>query len=167
MQKTSIGLVIAGALIVIGLMLLVVGNQIILEGVSQGSGIVSSNQPLTVEGNFETEETDIGVFAVQVMEYKDNTYSARIFDPRGIEIITTTLQEETTEEDFEIRDSGIYKLVIESNEPEEVQVFGAIGPLPDAGKKSLGFISMYIVIAGMVGLVSVGVYGIKKRKRSV
>ncbi len=167
MQKTGIGLVISGALIVIGLMLLVVGNQFILEGVSQGSGTITSTQPLTIESDFDIEETSIGVIAVQVMQFKGNTFSAKVFDPTDIEIITTILQEETTEEHFEIRESGTYKLVIDSNESEEVQVFGAIGPIPDAGKKSLGFISMYIVVAGMIGLVAVGIYGIKKRKRSV
>ena len=36
MQKAGIILVVSGALIVIGLILLVVGNQVILEGVFQG-----------------------------------------------------------------------------------------------------------------------------------
>jgi len=46
-------------------------------------------------------------------------------------------------------------------------VFAAIGPLPDAGKQSLGFISMIILVTGMVGLVVVGIYGVKNRRRSI
>ncbi len=46
-------------------------------------------------------------------------------------------------------------------------MFAAIGPLPDAGKKSLGFISVYVLVIGMIGLVAAGIYGIKNRVRSV
>ena len=167
MQKSAIMIVITGALIVIGLILLVVGNQIILEGVSQGNGKVSSSQTLTILGNFDTQETSVGVFAIQVIEFKDNTFSARVLDPFDIEIISQTINEETIEKEFDISDTGSYKLIIESSSNEETNVFGAIGPLPDAGKKLLGFISVYVLIIGMVGLVVVGIYGVKNRRRSV
>ena len=38
MQKAILGLVISGILIVVGLALLVLGNQMVLEGVNQGNG---------------------------------------------------------------------------------------------------------------------------------
>jgi hypothetical protein len=41
-----------------------------------------------------------------------------------------------------------------------------IGPEPDAGKKSLGFISLYILIVGLIGMVGVAIYAIKNRKKS-
>ena len=167
MQKSAIMVVVTGALFVIGLILLVLGNQIILEGVSQGNGKVSSSQPLTISGNFERGEILVGVFAVQVMEFKDNTFSAKVLDPFDIEIISQTINEETIEKEFDISDAGSYKLIIESSSNEETQVFGAIGPLPDAGKQSLGFISVYVLVIGMIGLVVVGIYGVKNRKRSV
>lgn len=159
--------VVTGALIVIGLILLVLGNQIILEGVSQGNGKVSSNQTLIISGNFDTQKTTTGVFAVQIMELEDNMFSARILDPYDIEIISQPINEETTEKEFDVSETGDYKLVIESISQDEIPVFGAIGPLPDTGKKSLGFISVYILIIGMMGLVVVGIYGIKNRKGSV
>lgn len=147
--------------------MLVLGNQIILEGVSQGNGKVSSSQTLTILGDFDTQKTSIGVFAVQVIEFRDNIFSARVLDPFDIEIISQIISEETIEKEFDISETGTYKLIIESSSDKETQVFGAIGPLPDAGKKSLGFISMYILIIGMVGLVVVGIYGVKNRRRSV
>lgn len=167
MQKSAIIVVITGALIVVGLILLVLGNQIILEGVSQGNGKVSSSQPLTISGEFDAQKISTGVFAVQVIEFKDNTFSARVLDPFDIEIISHTINEETIEKEFDVSETGDYKLIIESSSNEETQVFGAIGPLPDAGKKSLGFISVYILVIGMVGLVVVGIYEIKNRRRSV
>jgi hypothetical protein len=109
----------------------------------------------------------MGVFAIQIMDFKDNELSVRLIDPSGIEIVSQVINKETTEKEFEVSSSGIYKLIIDSTNNEEVHVFGAIGPVPDAGKKFLGFISIYVLIIGMVGLVLVGIYGIKKRKKSV
>lgn len=167
MQKAGIILVVSGALIVIGLILLAVGNQIILEGVFQGNGKISSNQDLIISGEFNSEESTTGIFAVQVMEFKENRISAKILDPFENEIILKNVDEETIEEEFDIFDTGEYKLIIQSDSSEETQVFGAIGPLPDAGKKSLSFVSAYILIIGMVGLVGSGIYKIKSKKKSI
>jgi len=166
-QKSGIILVISGALIAIGLILLVLGNQIILEGVSQGNGKISSSQSLTISADFDIQETTLGVFAVQIIDFKDNRLSAKILDPLDIEIVSQVVNEETIEKEFDVLETGIYKLIIESGNNEEIQVFGAIGPLPDAGKKSLGLISVYILVIGMVGLVGSGINGIKNRKRSI
>ena len=167
MQKAGIILVVSGVLIVIGLMLLAVGNQIILEGVFQGNGKINSSQDLTIPGEFSSEESSIGVFAVQVMEFKENTVSAKVLDPFDNEIASKIVNEETIEEEFDIVDAGAYKLIIQTNSNEDVHVFGAIGPLPDAGKKSLSFVSTYILIIGMVGLIGSGIYKIKSKKKSI
>ena len=167
MQKSGIGLLISGVLIVTGLVLLVLGNQIILEGVAQENGRVSLDNELVVSNNFEIEDTVMGVFAIQIIDFKDNKLSARIIDPSGIEIVSQVINEETTEEEFEVLSTGIYKLIIHSTSNEEIHVFGAVGPVPDVAKKYLGFISIYVLIIGMVGLVLVSIYGIKNRRRSV
>ena len=164
MQKLAIMLVGTTSLIVIGLILLVVGNQVILEGISQGSEKVSSSQTLTISVDFDSQETSIGVFAVQIMEFKDNTFSAKVLDPFDSEIIFQAIKKQTIEKKFDVLETGTYKLIIESIGDEEPIVFAAIGPLPDAGKKSIGFISVYTLIIGMIGLVVVGIYGIKKRR---
>ena len=167
MQKLGIILICSVALIAIGLILSVLGNQVILEGVSQGDGKVSLDQTLTISADFVSQDTSIGVFAVQIMEFKDNTFSAKVLDPFGNEIISQTINEETIEEGFDVLETGTYKLIIQSTNNEETQMFAAIGPLPDAGKKSLGFISVYVLVIGMIGLVAAGIYGIKNRVRSV
>jgi len=166
-QKSGIMLISSATLIAIGLILLVLGNQIILQGISQGNGKVSSSQTLSISVDFDSQETSKGVFAVQIMEFKDNTFSARVLDPFDSEIISQTINEETIEKEFDVLETGTYKLIIESISNEEPIVFAAIGPLPDAGKQSLGFISMIILVIGMVGLVVVGIYEVKKRRRSI
>ncbi len=157
----------SAALIAIGLLLLVLGNQIILEGISQGEGKVSSSQSLTVSADFDSQETSTGIFAVQIMEFKDNIFSVKVLDPLESEIIFQTINEETIEKEFDVLETGTYELIIESTSNEEPMIFAAIGPLPDANKQLLGSISIIILVIGMIGLVVVGIYGIKYRRKSI
>jgi len=157
----------SAALIAIGLLLLVLGNQIILEGISQGDGKVSSSQSLTVSVDFDSQETSTGIFAVQIMEFKDNIFSVKVLDPLESEIIFQTINEETIEKEFDVLETGTYKLIIESTSNKEPMIFAAIGPLPDANKQLLGSISIIILVIGMIGLVVVGIYGIKYRRKSI
>jgi len=165
-QKSAL-VVGSGAVIIIGLFLLVLGNQAILEGIIQDNGMVSSEQAFSISNNFDSQTTPIGVFAAQITEFRENTFSAKILDPLDIEITSHQINDETIEEEFEVIDSGTYKLIIQSNSNEETLVFGAIGPLPDSGKQIFGFIPVYVIVAGMLGLAIVGILGIKNRRRSV
>ena len=163
MQKSAL-VVGSGAVIIIGLFLLVLGNQAILEGIIQDNGMVSSEQAFSISNNFDSQTTPIGVFAVQITEFRENTFTAKILDPLDIEITSHQINDETIEEEFKVIDSGTYKLIIQSNSNEETLVFGAIGPLPDSGKQILGFIPVYVIVAGMLGLAIVGILGIKNRR---
>ena len=168
MQKSGLIIVILGLLIVTGLVVSIVGNQVTLEGINQGNGEVSSTQTVTISVDFDMEKTPIGIFAVQVMEFKENTISAKILDPSNIEIISQKVNEETLEEEFDIFDSGTYQLIIESSDEDEIFVTGAIGPLPDAEMKIiLSSISLSVLIVGMIGLLVIGIFEIKNKKRSV
>jgi hypothetical protein len=167
-QKSGIGLVIFGLLIVVGLGISVIENQTTLEGINQGNGKVSTIETVTISVDIDKETTPIGIFAVQVMEFKENTISAKILDPSNIEIMSQKVNEETLEREFDIFDSGTYQLIIESSDDDEIFVTGAIGPLPDADKKLiLSTISLSVLIIGMIGLLVIGIFEIKNRKRSV
>jgi len=166
-QKSVIILISSAALIVIGLILSAVGEQIILGGFNQETGKVSSSQTLSVSVEFDSQETSIGIFAVQIMEFKDNTFYAKVLDPFDNEIISQSIIKETFENKFDIFETGEYKLIIESTSNEEPIVIATIGPLPDANKLSLRLISMIILVVGMVGLAVMGIYEIKNRRRSI
>ena len=168
MQKSGLIIVILGLLIVTGLLVSIVGNQVTLEGIIQGNGKVSSTQTVTISADFDMEETQIGVFAVQVMEFKENTIRMKVLDPSDIEIISKDVNEDTVEEKFDVLETGTYELIIHSSDDEGIYVTGAIGPLPDANKKFIiSIISTSTLIVGMVGLVVIGIYEIKNRKRSI
>ena len=163
MQKSALVLVISGVLVVLGLVLLVIGNQVILEGVSQNNGLINSNQPLVISGNFNSDDEE-GILAIQLVEHQENTFSVQVLDPFGTEIFFESIKEDTIEREFDITSPGTYKLIIQSSNVDETQVFGAIGPVPDAGKKSLGFVSMYVLVIGLAGIIISGIFAIKKRK---
>jgi len=167
-QKSGLVIVIFGLLIVVGLGVSVIENQVTLEGINQGNGKVSSSETVTISVEIDKEDTQTGIFAVQVMEFKENTISAKILDPSEIEIISQNVNEDTFEEKFDIIESGTYQLIIQSSDDDEIYVTGAIGPLPDADKKLiLSTVSLTILIIGMIGLAITGIIGIKNRKRSV
>lgn len=168
MQKSGLIIVIFGLLIVVGLVVSIVENQITLEGINQGNGKVSSVDTVTISVNIDKETTPVGIFAVQVMEFKENTISAKILDPSNIEIISQKINDETIEKEFDVFESGTYQLIIQSNQDDGIYVTGAIGPLPDTDKKFiLSIISLSILIIGMIGLATAGIIGIKNRKKSV
>ena len=135
MQKSGLIVVIFGLLIVTGLVVSLVENQITLEGINQGNGKVSSIETVTVSVDLDKEITPVGIFAVQIMEFKENTISATILDPSNIEIISQKVNEETLEKEFDVFETGTYQLIIQSSDEDEIYVVGAIGSLPDADKK--------------------------------
>lgn len=147
-----------------GLILLAFGNQVILEGVSQGEGIVSKNKEVIISAEFDSLKTPMGIFAVQSINVEKDIMYAKIFNPSGNEVIAISIDKETTEKTFDILETGEYKLIIQSVDDEEIQVFGAIGPIPDEGKKLLSYVSVLILIIGMIGLIGAAILKIKNKK---
>ncbi len=168
MQKFGLIVVIFGLLIVIGLIVSIVGNQFTLDGIIQGNGEVSSTQTVTISADLDRDKTPIGIFAVQVMELKENTIQMKILDPSGIEITAQHVNDSSVEEKFNVLETGTYELIIYSSDNEGIYVTGAIGPVPDTSEKFIiSIISTSTLIIGMLGLMVVGMYEIKNRKRSV
>ena len=159
---------IFGILIVAGLGTSVLENQVTLEGITQGNGKVSVSEIVTISAELDKNETPMGIFAVQIMEYKENTFSAKILDPSGMEIISEKINEDTIEQEFEIFKTGNYELIIQSSDDKESYVAGAIGPIPDADNQIIfSTISISCTILGMIGLVIIATYEIKNKRRSI
>ena len=168
MPKPGLIIVIFGLLIVAGLVVSMVENQITLEGINQGNGKVSSIESLITSVDIDKEESPIGIFAVQIMEFQENAISAKILDPSNIEIIFEKINKESFEKEFDVFESGTYQLIIESSIDNEIYVSSAIGSLPDADKKFiLSIISFSVLIVGMIGIAAIAIMGIKNRNRSV
>jgi len=167
-QKSGLIIVVLGLFIVSGLAVSIFENQITLEGINQKNGKVDITEKLIISTDFDMEKTSTGVFAVQVMDFRENIFSAKVLDPSDIEIISQQIDKDSMEDKFDVLQTGTYKLLIESLSDDETYVVGAIGPLPDPYKKFImSIISTSLIMIGMAGLVVIGIYEIKNRKRSV
>ena len=165
MQRSGILFVIVGSIVGVGIILSFYGNQVIFEDLIKGEGQVKFGENLIIPVELDNTETQTGIYAVQIINFKEGI-TAKILDPFDKEIESQLIEDEVFEGRFNIVVSGIYKLVIENIDEKEIKIFGVIGPEPDAGKKSLGFISLYILIIGLIGMVGVVIYAIKNRKKS-
>ena len=165
MQKSGILFVIVGSIVGVGIILSFYGNQVIFEDLNKGEDQVKFGKNLIIPVELDNAETQTGIYAVQIINFKEGI-TAKILDPFDKEIESQLIDDEVFEGRFNIAVSGIYKLVIENTDEKENKVFGVIGPEPDAGKKSLGFISLYILIIGLIGMAGVAIYAIKNRKKS-
>ena len=165
MQRSGILFVIVGSIVGVGIILSFYGNQVIFEDLIKGEGQVKFGENLIIPVELDNTETQTGIYAVQIINFKEGI-TAKILDPFDKEIESQLIDEEVFEGRFNIAASGIYKLVIENTDEKEIKIFGVIGPEPDAGKKSLGFISLYILIIGLIGMAGVAIYAIKNRKKS-
>ena len=165
MQKTGILFVIVGSIVGIGIILSFYGNQVIFEDLIKGEGQIKFGENMIIPVELDSAETQSGIYAIQIIDFKEGV-TAKILDPFDKEIESQSMDEEVFEGRFNIAVSGIYKLVIENTDEKEIKIFGVIGPEPDAGKKSLGFISLYILIIGLIGMAGVAIYAIKNRKKS-
>jgi hypothetical protein len=165
-KKSSILFAVVGSLIGIGMLLSAYGNYAIFEDLAKGDGEVISGQNLVVEIELDHTDTQTGIYAVQIIDFKGATITANILDPSDIVIESQSVNEEVYEGLFELTSSGVYKLSIE-NEGEQIKIFGVIGPEPDDWKRSVGLISIYILLIGLIGMAGLAVYLVINRKKDV
>lgn len=163
MQKSNILLVGVGCLVSVGIVLSFFGNQMIFEDLAKSEGDIKVGNQLEISTELDETVNKNGIYAVQILDFKEGVISASVYDPFGIEIESQSINKEVFEGKFDIISSGTYLLVIESNSQDESKVYGVIGPEPDAGIKSIGFISLYILVIGLIGMVGVAIYAIKNR----
>lgn len=163
MQKSNILLVGVGCLVSVGIVLSFFGNQMIFEDLAKSEGDIKVGNKLEISIELDETVNKNGIYAVQILDFKEGVFSASVYDPFGIEIESQSINKEVFEGKFDIISSGTYLLVIESNSQDESKVYGVIGPEPDAGIKSIGFISLYILVIGLIGMVGVAIYAIKNR----
>lgn len=165
MRKTGLFVIIVVAVVGIGIALSFYGNQIVFEDLEKDIGKISVGKNLKISSDI-SKEASSGIYAVEIIDKQENTVvTAKILDPYNSQIASDEINVERFEEKFEISEEGTYQLILETNSEKEVQVFGVIGPEPGPGKKSIGFISFYILIVGLVGMSAVAIYAMKNRRQ--
>ena len=165
MNKPGLLLAIVGGLIGTGIILSVYGNYLLFEDLVQDHGDVMEGQDLVLEVELDDSQTDNGIFAIQILDYKGGMVTATIIDPFNTTIETESINQEVFEGLFEVTSSGNYKLLIE-NKGEKENVFAVIGPEPDELDLILSNVSLYILVAGLIGMAAVAVYLVINRRRT-
>ena len=164
MQKLTALLVIVGGVLAMGIALSFYGNHIIFEDMIKDEGDISVGNELRVPAELEESDSQIGIYAIQMIDYSGSGVTVSVLDPYGIQIVSELVSDEMLEGRFAVNSDGVYELVVKNDRTDSVRVFGVIGPEPDAGKRSLGFISLYMLAIGLIGMAGVGIFAIKKRK---
>jgi len=165
MQKPMVFMVIMGIIMAVGMAMSFYGSQIIVQDlVSEQAEIIPGNSlEIIVELDYSVSET--GVYVVQTMNFKEDSISAKIFDPFGTQIVSKSIESDSFEDRFEISSKGKYQLVIENFGSEKTIIVGVLGHMPDKSKLSIGISGFYLLIVGMIGIVGVGIYAFKKRQK--
>lgn len=165
MQKPAVMMLIVGALIAVGIILSFYGSQMVTEGLVQKEGQIMPGQSLDLISDIDVSTSSLGVFVVQVHNPKEGAIHAKVFDPFGAEIISSPIDKESVEQRFDVAASGTYKLLIENTGDGQAQIIAAIGPMPSTGKYSLAITGLYVLIVGLVGIIGIGIYTIRKRRK--
>jgi hypothetical protein len=165
MEKGLILLVIVGALIAAGIILSFYGSQLTTQDIIVKEEIIAPGSTVEVSVELDPKVSELGVFAVLFQKYEEDSFSVSVYDPFGSKIISKIVEKESTEERFEIVSAGTYKLEIKNSGLEESQIVTGLGYMPNAATLSIGITGFYLLIVGLVGIVGIGVYSIRNRKK--
>jgi len=165
MEKSVVFLVIVGGLLATGIILSFYGAQLTTQDLIAIEGIVSLGESFEIQAELDPTKSETGVFVIQILDFKDNEITAKISDPLDYEILSKSFDKGSIEERFEIASKGTYKLIIENLSQEDIQIMTVIGHMPDKGTLSVGITGFFILIVGLVGIVGVGIYVIRTKRK--
>ena len=165
MQKASVLLIAVGGVLGLGIALSFYGNQVLFEGLARGEDDVMAGEDMVIPA--ELQRSDLGgIYAVQIYDYDGEDIYVHVLDPYNAEIGAERIDGDLFEGRFAVDSDGVYKLVVRNEGSGPVKIFGVVGPEPDAWAKSLGFVSLYVLVIGLLGMAVVGVFVVRGRRRS-
>lgn len=151
-------------LIAAGLIISAIANQDVFDDLAIGDGEVMQGVPFEVS---TVISADRGVFFVEMMNH-DSTMqvNVQVIGPFGRTLTSATITDAQYQEGFDVDEEYEYVLRIESDSREPISVLGVLGPEPDATQTTINMISLYLLLAGLIGTVMSAVYLIIERRRS-
>ena len=165
MQRSLIFLLIVGSLIGIGIILSFYGAQLATQNLAVKEENLGSNSSMEVVVELDPSIGETGVYGILLEKFEKNAISVSVFDPLGTEILSKTVDKESTEEQFKIGSSGSYKIVIENSGLEETKIVAGVGYMPDSKTLFVGIAGFYILVVGLIGIVGIGFYTIRNRRK--
>ena len=122
---------------------------------------------MRIDAFLDPEINAQGVFAVQTLDDTKGEIVAKILDPSGTTIIVTSINEKSFEEIFEITSMGTHTLVIDANSDNVINVVGGVGHVPDSSSYSISMAGFFMLLAGMIGVLFVGIILVRERKKNL
>ncbi len=166
MKKTRIILVTSGILVIIGIWLSVYQAQLITSNLNILQQNIPVGQTMTVTKQLDSSVNQEGIYSVQVTDFKnDDNIKATILNPTGDSIVSKPITQSPYEEKFNISTTGVYKLQIENDGQNGVEVLGIIGSYPQ-NTWLLDIAGFVVLIVGLSGLAIGMMLFIKNRGRS-
>jgi hypothetical protein len=165
MKKSHLVLFVAGGLVAAGMLISFYGSAIITQGVTITDGMVSQSSSLELSRQMDPAIADTGIYIVHA-QLAGKTISVRVFDPLGSQIASKSIQEDRTEEQFDISTKGEYRMVLESANPQEVHALIGLSHMPDKSVVALNIFGQAALVSGFVGVGIAVIYAAKSRKRS-
>lgn len=165
MQKSLIFLLFVGVIIAAGIILSFYGAQLTTQNLTVKEENLEPSSSIEVIAELDPAISETGVYGIIIDNFEVGKISISVLDPIGTQILSNVIEKESTEERFEIISKGSYNLIIENSGSLESQIVVGIGHMPDAGTLSVGITGFYILIVGLIGIVGVGIYSFRNRKK--
>lgn len=166
MKRSHIILFISGALIAAGMVTSYYGSKLATQDLAITEGAVIGGSPIEVTKELDPAVTSTGAFVVHAENFDKGIMHAAVFDPSGGQISSMEIGQVSTEEKFEIRAKGTYRLVLENSGNEVFAVIG-LTHMPDKAILALNVLGQSIIISGFLGLGITGIYAIKNRRKNL
>ncbi|CDI05187.1 hypothetical protein [Candidatus Nitrosotenuis uzonensis] len=165
MKKPHLVLFVAGGLVAAGMVISFYGSAIITQGVAITDGLVSQASPLELSRQMDPAVAKTGIYIVHT-ELSGVTMSVRIFDPLGNQIVSKTIDEDRTEEQFDLSSKGEYRMVLENIDSQETRALIGLSHMPDKSIVALNIFGQAAIISGFVGVGIAVIYAVKTRRKS-
>lgn len=166
MKKSHTVILIAGALVAVGMITSYYGASLVTQDITYNEGILNSTAPIQVTKTLDPAITETAVFVVQSEGFADADLVASLFDPSNQIISTKKIDQKNTEVQFKIPEKGSYRLELENQRQTEVHVLIGLTHMPDRLLISLNFLGQMFILSGFAGVVISGIYAIKSRKKT-
>ena len=165
MEKPLIFLLIVGFLIGLGMILSFYGAQLATQNLTITEENLESGSTMDVIAELDPALGGTGVYGILLSKYEENMIHVTVFDPSRSQILSKTIDQETTEERFEINSKGTYRITIENSGLEQIKIVVGIGYMPDSNVLSVGIIGFYIILVGLIGMGGIVVKLIRNKRK--
>ena len=165
MVKPKLIIIISVILVIIGIGITAYQSQTTTENLSNQQQKLTGGAQMVVTKELDPNKNTKGVYSLQVTDFRnDDNVKAYVLNPDGTSIITNTIVKSPVQETFSISSRGIYKLQIENNGQNEIEVLGIIGYYPE-GIELLDISGFFVLIIGLSGLAVGMMYLVRNRMK--